>query len=139
MKNVLYRNKRNNRKGFTLAEMMGAVAILIILFALAVPAVFAIQRNLRQKELDSKAETIYTAVQDKLTEMYTSGKSSQYDPKNNTDIKSIGSVLPSDYVRKNDDEQPQSIYYFTSDSEFGKKLVSDNVLSDDLKIMWQIN
>ena len=133
MKNVLYRNKRNNRKGFTLAEMLGAVAILIILFALAVPAVFAIQRNLRQKELDSKAETIYTAVQDKLTEMYTSGKSSQYDPKNNTDIKSIGSVLPSDYVRKNDDEQPQSIYYFTSDSEFGKKLVSDNVLSDDLK------
>ena len=140
-KNILY--KRKNRKGFTLAELLMTVAILLIVFALAVPAIFAIQRNLRQKELDSKAEIIYTAVQDKLTELYSKGQTSKYDPnQHTTDIYSIGSEMPGDYEVTTLDKvdsngnvayMVQSIYYFTSDSALGQEIIGSDVLSDDLK------
>lgn len=143
--NILY--KRKNRKGFTLAELLMTVAILLIVFALAVPAVFAIQRNLRQKELDSKAEIIYTAVQDKLTELYSKGKSSEYVPNETKGIYSLGGngdkkdVKPADYVSKNlgtdadgnPIEEEQSFYYFTSDSSFAQSFIDDSTLSADLK------
>lgn len=143
--NILYR--KNNRKGFTLAELLMTVAILLIVFALAVPAVFAIQRNLRQKELDSKAEIIYTAVQDKLTELYSKGKSSEYVPSESKGIYSLGKnadgkdLAPADYVSKNlgtdSDGNPineeQSFYYFTSESTFAQSFIDDSTLSADLK------
>lgn len=145
--NILYRRK--NRKGFTLAELLMTVAILLIVFALAVPAIFAIQRNLRQKELDSKAEIIYTAVQDKLTELYSKGKSSTYVPEETKGIYSLGKNTdgkdntPADYVSKNlgtdsngnPVNESQSFYYFTSDSAFAKSIIGDSseVLSEDLK------
>lgn len=142
MDNILYRRK--NRKGFTLAELLMTVAILLIVFALAVPAVFAIQRNLRQKELDSKAEIIYTAVQDKLTELYSKGKSSEYVPSESKGIYSLGdNNVPADYVSKslgtdsdgNPINETQSFYYFTSESAFAKSIIGDSteVLSEDLK------
>ncbi|MFR5149952.1 MAG: type IV pilin protein [Ruminococcus sp.] len=38
-------NKR--KKGYTLAEVLATVAILLILMAIAVPAIFSIRKNLR--------------------------------------------------------------------------------------------
>ena len=61
------------RKGFTLSETLITVAIVIILFAIAIPSIVIIQRHLRQKELDAKAETIYMAVQDQLSNLNSSG------------------------------------------------------------------
>ena len=46
-----------------MAEVLAVVAILAILAALATPNLVKMQRDLRQKELDAKAETIYLAVQ----------------------------------------------------------------------------
>ena len=62
MRKIL-REHTKKTQGFSLAEVLMTVAILLILLALIVPAVFMLQKNLRQKELDSKAETIYMAVQ----------------------------------------------------------------------------
>lgn len=55
------------------------MAILLILVAIAVPAIFSIRKNLRQKALDNKAELIYTAVQNNLVKLQSNGNSSLYD------------------------------------------------------------
>lgn len=74
--NPFYNKKK---KGYTLAEVLATVAILLILMAIAVPAIFSIRKNLRQKALDNKAELIYTAVQNNLVKLQSNGNSSLYD------------------------------------------------------------
>ena len=54
------------------------VAILLVLMAIAVPAIFTIRKNLRQKALDNKAEIIYTAVQNNLTKLRSNGNSAKF-------------------------------------------------------------
>lgn len=70
--------KKRKNKGYTLAEVLLTVAILLVLMAIAVPAIFTIRRNLRQKALDNKAEIIYTAVQNNLTKLRSNGNSSKF-------------------------------------------------------------
>lgn len=110
---VLVMNKKN--KGFTLTETLLTITILVILFALAVPGVFTIKKNLRQMELDDKAEIIYTAVQNRLSELYTSGLSYYYDPSDKDAIVKLGKV-PGDYDSSvnGDTMNENSVYYFTS-------------------------
>lgn len=110
------------------------VAILLILLALIVPAVFVLQKNLRQKELDSKAETIYMAVQERLTDLYSSGAIDTYNPATHTDITGIGTV-PGDY-----DENVQSVvldsdsvYALVSGRTSTNAVVNDEVLDSALK------
>ena len=110
------------------------VAILLILLALIVPAVFVLQKNLRQKELDSKAETIYMAVQERLTDLYSSGAIDTYNPATHTDITSVGTV-PGDY-----DENVQSVvldsdsvYALVSGRNSTNAIVNDEVLDSALK------
>ena len=74
----MMRKLRNNKAGFTLAEILLAVAILVILLAIAIPSVISLQKSLRQKELDSKAETIYQAAQNKMTKLKASGNTEIY-------------------------------------------------------------
>ena len=50
------KNRRKGKAGFTMSELLIVVAIVIVLFAVAVLSLVTIQKNLRQKELDSKAE-----------------------------------------------------------------------------------
>lgn len=150
-RNILYRNQKKDKKGFTLAEMLMTVAIIVIVFALAVPAIFAIQRNLRQKELDDKAKVIYTAVQDRLTELYTKGNTEAYDPSEHIgDIKLLTNSMqdfPYDYESPEEPDEEnsnivayQDIYYFSnaknesgSVSDATKQIVTDSVLDEDLQ------
>lgn len=129
----LVMNKKN--KGFTLAETLLTITILVILFALAVPGVFTIKKNLRQMELDDKAKIIYTAVQNRLSELYTSGLSNYYDPSGKGYINQLNNV-PGDYDNTvdNDAINENSIYYFTSKniSEL-EALIGSNVIDDSLK------
>lgn len=122
-------NKRN-KKGFTLAEMLMTVAILLIVLALAMPAIFTLVKNLKQQAMDAKAETIYTAVQNRLTELYAKGNTDAYDP----DIAGNGvsriDGVPGDYEN---DEVTQSIYYVMKESTVSSAILDDSVISDDLK------
>lgn len=64
--------KRANRfdnRGFSLAEVMLTVAILVVLFALAMIPISKYQKEFRQQELDSKAELVFTAVQNRMTQL----------------------------------------------------------------------
>lgn len=129
----LVMNKKN--KGFTLTETLLTITILVILFALAVPGVFSIRKNLRQMELDDKAEIIYTAVQNRLSELYTSGLSNYYNPfVNGSSIKHLGKT-PGDYDASvsGDTMNDNSIYYFTSNDVASlNKLLGDNVIDSSL-------
>lgn len=126
-------NKKN--KGFTLTETLLTITILVILFALVVPGVFSIKKNLRQMELDDKAEIIYTAVQNRLSELYTSGLSNYYDPfDNGSSIKHLGKT-PGDYDASlsGDTMNDNSIYYFTSNDVASlNKLLGDNTIDPSL-------
>lgn len=55
------RKSRENRRtaGFTMTEILLVVAILAVLFGVTAVGLVQMQKELRQKELDSKAETIY--------------------------------------------------------------------------------
>lgn len=130
----LLREHTKKTQGFSLAEVLMTVAILLILLALIVPAVFVLQKNLRQKELDSKAETIYMAVQERLTDLYSSGAIDTYNPATHTDITSVGTV-PGDY-----DENVQSVvldsdsvYALVSGRTSTNAIVNDDVLDSALK------
>lgn len=100
--NPFYNKKK---KGYTLAEVLVTVAILLILMAIAVPAIFSIRKNLRQKALDNKAELIYTAVQNNLVKLQSNGNSSLYDGEKTA--KAMGRT-PSDATKE------QKLYYALS-------------------------
>lgn len=69
MKNL----KRKGNKGFTLAEMLIVVAIVIVLAAVSFVAVQRHQRSLYQMEFDGIAREIYFAAQNHLTQADTQG------------------------------------------------------------------
>ena len=70
--------KLADRRGFSLAEVLLAVAILVILFALLVPNLVKTRKQLRQKELDAKAEIVYAAVQNQLVKLRAGGNAGKY-------------------------------------------------------------
>ena len=63
------KNRRKGKAGFTMSELLIVVAIVIVLFAVAVLSLVTIQKNLRQKEFDSKAEILYVAAQNRMSEL----------------------------------------------------------------------
>lgn len=72
------KTKYRDRRGFTMAEVLVVVAILVILFALLVPNLIKTHKDLRQKEMDAKAEVLYIAAQNQLTKLRASGNTSAY-------------------------------------------------------------
>lgn len=106
---------RLNSKGFTLGELLIVLALITILAGLAVPTVTHIQRSLRQTELDSKAEIIYMAVQNRMMQLYASG---------NNDL------LDSDQV-----------FYLRKGTELADKIITKDVLEAELlgdEVHWVI-
>jgi prepilin-type N-terminal cleavage/methylation domain-containing protein len=85
---------RREKKGYTLVEMLVVVAILVILLGVALISILTIQKQLRQKELDSKAETIYVAAQRRMAELCASGYEDlyQYTEGSNRGISKVGLV-----------------------------------------------
>lgn len=65
--------KRLNRKGFTLAEVLVTVAIIIILAGVTFVSVAQYQKNLRLMEMDGTAKEIFIAAQNHLSVAKASG------------------------------------------------------------------
>lgn len=95
MKNL--KNRRKGKAGFTMSELLIVVAIVIVLFAVAVLSLVTIRKNLRQKELDSKAEILYVAVQNRMSELRAGGYESlyQYDENKDNGVAKVG-LIPLD-------------------------------------------
>lgn len=58
---------KRSKSGFSMTELLTVVAIIAILIAVAVPALVAISRNLKMRELDDTAREIFLAAQNTLT------------------------------------------------------------------------
>lgn len=91
------KNRRKGKAGFTMSELLIVVAIVIVLFAVAVLSLVTIQKNLRQKELDSKAEILYVAAQNRMSELRAGGYESlyQYDENKDNGVAKVG-LIPLD-------------------------------------------
>ena len=93
------RKPQRNRRGFTLTEVLLALAILPI---------SRHQRNIRQSELDSKAETIYLAAQNRLSQLQASGRSDEYGKDRATALNNIP------WDAEQDKYTTSTLYYVTS-------------------------
>lgn len=106
---------RNNMRGFSLMEMLVTVLILVILFALAMIPISKIQKNLRQTELDSRAEMIFSAVQNRMTRLQAAGQDSYYQPTSGVGVKKLD-MIPKD-ADKDNNYEPTTLAYVTSDDK----------------------
>ena len=106
-------NKLRSRKGYSLAELLIVIAIIAIISAISVGGIFSQIKSIRQMKLDTTARTIYTAAQNRLTELYSSGDTARF-----------GDVIkrkekPGDWA---DDAVPNESSDIKSDFESGKTL-----------------
>lgn len=69
---------KKNRAGFTLAELLLTVAILVILFGIGFVAVTSYLRNLRLNEMDWTAKEIFIAAQNQLSKAKENGSLQEY-------------------------------------------------------------
>ena len=101
--------RRHNDHGFTLTEMLVTVTIVIVLFALAMIPISKMRREVRQTELDSRAELIFMAAQNQLTQLQAAGRTSAYQGG-----LALGYV-PEDAEKENEKYDPETLSYVTSD------------------------
>ncbi len=64
-----FTRRRLGTAGFTLSEVLIAVAILVVLMSVAIPQVVSYQRDLKVTLLDETAKELYAAAQNSLTRM----------------------------------------------------------------------
>ncbi|MDY3771741.1 MAG: prepilin-type N-terminal cleavage/methylation domain-containing protein, partial [Candidatus Faecousia sp.] len=117
---------RKGARGFTLVEILIVVALIVILLAVSVAGLMKLRKNIRQRELDSKAEIIYMAAQHRLTALKTGGFQELYTPEGNSDVvKRTG--RPFDAADDND--QADKVCYVKSSSGDGHILENSGAAS----------
>lgn len=73
MREILRKLQKNNRKGFTLTELLIVIAITGILASFGFIEVTKAQRKLKRTEMDNTAREIFVAAQNHLTSSQTNG------------------------------------------------------------------
>lgn len=113
--------KRLNKKGFTLAEVLVTVAIIIILAGVTFVSVAQYQKNLRLMEMDGTAKEIFIAAQNHLSVAKASGDLDRLKSASGTTDSAIGTMLDSTsvsaYAGHTDGEYYSVIHNVTSGSE----------------------
>ena len=66
-------------RGYTLMEMLVVIAIIVVLIGIVAIAASSIISSMKQNKLDTIAQDIYVAAQDRLTEMYTDNRADEVD------------------------------------------------------------
>lgn len=128
--------KRLDRKGFTLAEVLVTVAIILILAGVTFVSVAQYQKNLRLMEMDGTAKEIFIAAQNHLSVAQASGDLDRLaeDAKQpgSTTASTIGTKLDSNsvsaYAGNADGEYYYVIHNVTSSSESCTPSSSDTIL-----------
>lgn len=116
------RRYHKNSNGFTMAEMLITVAIIVILCGFGFVAVIAHQRNLKRMEMDETAQEIFIAAQNHLTAARANGQWSSFLEKTAAEGQggSRGTAISyerSDYDKASDaDEASRKFYYFTTEN-----------------------
>jgi len=121
------------------AEVLIVVIILLILFALIAPNIVKMRKELRQTELDAKAEVIYLAAQNQMIKLRTSGNADKY---------AVGSAeqllagYPSDMLvdyDENGNPITRELHYILKSSTQAAAVMTPDTVSDELyKNSWVI-
>lgn len=117
-----YLHKKRARSGFTMVELLAVVAIIAILGAVAVGGLLRMRRDLRQKELDAKAELIYAAAQNRMAELRATGYADVFEPEadNSKGIHTLAQ-LPEDMdeatLNLPQDQQPTFFWVSSQDKQ----------------------
>ena len=127
------KNRRKGKAGFTMSELLIVVAIVIVLFAVAVLSLVTIQKNLRQKELDSKAEILYVAAQNRMSELRAGGYESlyQYDESKDNGVAKVG-LIPLDAPEEDEEDAitKDTLYYVVSKDRESDGMAAASVLPE---------
>lgn len=94
------KKKLKNKKGFTLAELLVAVAIIVILLGLTMMGVVSYAKNMRLTEMDSTARQVFIAAQNHLTSAKVTGRIN-----NASDYGQLMTIKPSDFDASSEDKQ----------------------------------
>ncbi len=129
----LPKNRKN--KGFTLTEILVTVAILVILMSLASVSFVALRRNLRQKELDAKAEIIYAAAQNRMAELRAAGYGDSFALDADRGVAKL-SIPPCD-IQEDAEQETPAFYYVkaldkTTQSSAARLLLTETAVDRDL-------
>ena len=132
------KRKAKQNKGFTLSELLIAVAILAVLAAVSIPLIVSAKKNLKFTELNDTAREIYISVQNKLMGEKSTGQletlkeiaEGSYEAQKLT-------AAPQDFFtveNKNQDLWKQMFYFDSSDdtSRMYSYLVDETSLEKDL-------
>ena len=115
--------KRLDRKGFTLAEVLVTVAIIIILAGVTFVSVVQYQKNLRLMEMDGTAKEIFIAAQNHLSIAQASGDLDRLAEKaksaTGTTDSTIGTKLDSTSVSAYAGNAGGEYYYVIHDGSSG--------------------
>ena len=112
------------RGGFTIMELLLVIAILGVLFALAVGGLLEIRKKLRQQELDAKAEIIYAAAQNRVAELRAAGYGGKLTDKDHYTLHEM-TALPSDAVA---DAADVTLYYVISEEKDNNTSLAGEIL-----------
>jgi type IV pilus assembly protein PilA len=74
---------RNNKKGFTLVELLAVIVILAIILAIAVPSISGMINNSKKSSFEANVKMIITGISYKMLEATASGTTA---PDVDTDI-----------------------------------------------------
>ena len=116
-------NRKN--KGFSMAEMLIVVALIILTLSIAIPNVLSYKRNMELMHADDVAREIFLSAQNEL--VYKKSVEQLTDIYNYITTPGKGCKIATDYVG-NRPEDKRSLYYVESGSEAmnyllgGKKL-----------------
>ncbi len=135
MKNRIFRS--NNKKGYTLAEVLVTIAIIAILGAVVAISASQMIKNTRQKSLDKMAETIFLVAERNIQKAYwvdgvTLAASGTVTDSSAASEKEM--ILPADtvsdevssskwyisYQTENDNCHVKTVYCTTSDNDYAK-------------------
>ncbi len=122
---------RRDSRGFTLPEVLIAVAILLLLSSVAVLGVGSLSRSIRQTQLDSTAQILYVAAQNRLTELRASGRGDLYQHNEAAGLRRLG-YRPADAADSVDENG--LLYYSSSGADaYLSQLLPAGYVDDEVR------
>ncbi|MDD2218375.1 MAG: type II secretion system protein, partial [Eubacteriales bacterium] len=88
--------KLNNKKGFTLPEVLVALGIVTVLLGLAMLAAVQYGGNLKQHEMDTNARQMFIAAQNRMTSAEATGELKKFEANNPDKLGELMTKRPSD-------------------------------------------
>lgn len=115
-----FREIEDNRKnkGFSMAEMLIVVALIILTLSIAIPNVLSYKRNMELMHADDVAREIFLSAQNELVYQKSVGQL--------TDI--YTSIVGSCQAANNHSDNQPSLYYMKSDSDAMRRILGEKKL-----------